>query len=137
VRVIAWASVVVAIALAVLFVTQVLLKPEPTKPVESIEFHQSQAVPNFEDGDHQVTEPAQLTAFSALVKKYSIDLGNFDTALNDGCTGGLATDVTVHFTDSTSQKLRIYDCGGPVAKGTFVTDATALFTQWRDGDTVP
>ncbi len=130
-RIIAWASVILAIALAILLATQVLLKPPQVKPIRSIEYHQSQSVPNFHDGTHSVTDPARIAAFSALVQKYSIDLANFDVSLNDDCTGGLATDLTVTFTDSTSQKLGIYDCGGALAKGTFVSDATALFLRWR------
>ncbi|MET4782709.1 hypothetical protein [Glaciihabitans sp. UYNi722] len=127
-------SVVVAVALAVLFVTDVLLKPAPATPIQGLEFHQSQAVPNFDDGAHDVTDPVKLAAFSTLVKKYSIDLTDFNTAMNDGCTGGLATSITVTFTHSASQKLRIYACGGDTAKGTFVSDATALFSQWRTDD---
>lgn len=130
-RITAWASAVVAIVLAVLFVTLVVLRPAPPKPIESIQFHQSQAEPNFEDGQHTVTDRARIAQFRALVVKYSIDLGNFNAALNDECTGGLATNITVTFTDSSSDKIVIYDCSGTVARGTFVSDATALFSEWR------
>ncbi|HEY0259591.1 MAG TPA: hypothetical protein VGC18_07055, partial [Lacisediminihabitans sp.] len=124
-RLFAWASLLVAIVLAVLFVFHVFVVPAPAKPIESLSFVQSQAVPDFEDSRHLVRDPVRIHRFDSLVKKYSIDLEHVNPALNDACTGGLATNITVAFRGGSTAALRIYDCQGSVPKGTFVTDATA------------
>jgi hypothetical protein len=130
-RAIAWAAALIVVALVVVFVVRALLPPAEQKPIERLSFSQSQALPGFDDTTRQVTEAPQLAKFSALADKYSIDLAHFDTALNDNCTGGLGTTIAVTFTDSTTARLRLYDCRGGVAKGTFVSGATALFATWR------
>jgi hypothetical protein len=135
VRPIAWSSAIIAIVLAVFFAMQLVSKPVSLAPIETIEFSQYQAVPNFTDTTHVVSDEKRLDAFRTLVSRYSIDLRNYDETLNDDCTGGLSTKITIHFTDATLGKLRIYDCGKPLAGGTFVTDATALFSSWRAADT--
>jgi hypothetical protein len=136
-RTVVWISAIVAVGLAAFFAVQLSSRPVSRAPVERMEFGQYQAVPNFSDPVHVVSDERRIGEFRALVRHYSIDLRNFDRSLNDDCTGGLATNVTLHFTDSTSQKLQIYDCGKPVAGGTFVSDATALFVGWRAADDAP
>ncbi len=124
----------VALVFVVILILVTVLTPAPMAPITSIEFSQSKPVPNFSDSTHTTTEPARIAAFTALVKKYSIDPSNFDSALNDECTGGLTTDITLAFGGSKTAKLRLYDCGRTVPRGTFVSDATALFTGWRTAD---
>jgi hypothetical protein len=124
----------VAVLLAVFFAVQLFSRPVSLAPIERIEFSQYQAVPNFSDTTHVVSDAKRLDAFRALVSRYSIDLHNFDGSLNDDCTGGLSTNITIRFSDATVQKLQLYDCGKPVAGGTFVSDATALFSSWRAAD---
>lgn len=130
-------AIVAAIALmfvAIFILVSVLTPARAMAPISSIEFSQSKAVPNFPDATHTTTEPARIAAFTALVKRYSIDVTNFDQSLNDDCTGGLSTDITLRFAPSGAAKLRLYDCGRTVPRGTFVSDATALFTTWRTAD---
>ncbi|WP_394769671.1 hypothetical protein [Lacisediminihabitans sp.] len=136
-RTVVWISAVLAVGLAVFFAVQLFSRPVSLAPIEKIEFSQYQAVPNFSDTVHVVSDEKRIDEFRALVRQYSIDVRNFDDSLNDDCTGGLATSITLHFTDSTSHKLQIYDCGKPVAGGTFVSDATALFVGWRAADSAP
>jgi hypothetical protein len=126
---------IIAVLLAVFFAVQLFSKPVSHAPIVKIEFSQYQAVPNFSDYPHVVTDEKRLDAFRTLVSRYSIDVRNYDKALNDDCTGGLTTNITLRFGDATTQKLQIYDCGKPTAGGTFVTDATALFSKWRAADT--
>ncbi len=133
-RLIAVVAAVVTVALVVLIVTlNSGSRPELT-PITSIQYSQSKAVEGFSASSHETTDAARIAAFSAIVTKYSIDVTNFDQTLNDVCTGGLATVITLRFADSKSAKLRVYDCGRTVPRGTFVSDASALFTRWRAED---
>ncbi len=102
--------------------------------ITGIGYSQSKAVAGFTGSAHRTTDPARLAAFTALVTTYSIDVTRFDRALNDVCTGGLATDITLEFADSTTAAFRVYDCGRTVPRGTFVSDTSALFTRWRTAD---
>jgi hypothetical protein len=131
VRALGWGVVVVVVALAAVFVVQLVLKPAPAGPITALTFTQSQSVPGFHPATRTVTDPAQIARFTKLTQKYSVAVTAFDDSLNDVCTGGLETRVTLRFADSTMTRFRLYDCSGGVAKGTFVTDATALFSGWR------
>ena len=102
--------------------------------ITGIQFSQSTAVAGFSKSTHRTTDPARIAAFAAVVKKYSIDVTDFDQTLNDVCTGGLATAVTLEFADSKTAKLRIYDCGRIEPRGTFVSDASTLFARWASAD---
>lgn len=128
----------VAAVVVVAFVVLIVALNPGSRPVLStitgIQYEQSTAVEGFSDSAHQTSDPARIAAFTAIVKKYSIDVTQFDQTLNDSCTGGLATDVTVKFADSKTAKLRIYDCGRIEPRGTFVSDASALFTRWATAD---
>lgn len=124
-----WFAIVAAVALTTLLIFQLTAAPTPLKQIRSIEFSQSQAVPNFDDSSHTVRDQQRIREFAALVKKYDVDVTDYDTALNDGCTGGTATNIHLHFVDGSAQKLRTYACGG--ASGTFVQDVTDLFGGWK------
>lgn len=124
----------VVIALIVIFTVRLSTPDAPTGPITSIEYSQTKAIPHFDISVHTVVEPAKITAFTDLLNKYSINANAYKQSLNDGCTGGLATEVTLKYANSPSATFRIYDCASPVPKGTFVTDATALFTGWSAGN---
>ncbi|CAN5511092.1 hypothetical protein BH10ACT4_BH10ACT4_04480 [soil metagenome] len=133
-RLIAAIGVVVIVAIVAL----VLAVNSGTRPVTTsitgIQYSQSKAVEGFSASSHQTSDPDRIAAFTAIVKKYGIDVTHFDQTLNDVCTGGLATDITLEFADSKTAKLRVYDCGRTVPRGTFVSDTSALFTRWRAQD---
>jgi hypothetical protein len=125
-----FAAIVIVAAVAVVILVNLLTPPVRMAPIESIQYYQTKTVPGFDNSTHTVTDPTQVAAFSTIVKKYSIDFDHFDSTLNDDCTGGLATNITVTLTDRSVHKISIYDCGRTVPRGTFVSDATALFTSW-------
>ncbi|MCU1586365.1 MAG: hypothetical protein JWM49_2921 [Microbacteriaceae bacterium] len=125
-----FAAIIIVATVAVVILVNVLTPPVRTAPIESIRYNQTKTEPGFDDSTHTVTDRTRVAAFSAIVKKYSIDVGHFDSTLNDECTGGLATNIAVTLTDHTVDRLSIYDCGRTVPRGTFVSDATALFTSW-------
>jgi hypothetical protein len=125
-----FAAILIVATAVVVILVNVLTPPVRMAPIESIRYNQSKSAPGFDDSSHTVTDPSQIAAFSDIVKKYSIDLGHFDSTLNDDCTGGLATNLVVTLTDRSVDRLRLYDCGRTVPRGTFVSDASALFTSW-------
>lgn len=126
-----------AVAVVALVVLIVVLNSGPRPMLTSItgiQYSQSTAVAGFSKSAHRITDSARIAAFAAVVKKYSIDVTDFNQALNDVCTGGLSTTVTLEFADSKTAKLRIYDCGRIEPRGTFVSDASALFARWATAD---
>ena len=127
-------TVVVVVLLAVLIVAVNVPARPVLAPISAIDYTQSKAVEGFSDFSHRTTDPGRIAVFTALVEKYSIDLTHFDRSLNDVCTGGLATDITLDRADLSTVKLRVYDCGRTVPRGTFVSDTSALFTRWRASD---
>lgn len=131
VRALGLAVLVVAVAVAVVFVVQLILKPGPGGAIESLTFSQSQPEPGFPKTADTVSEQSRLDQFTKLTRKYSIDVKGFDISQNDVCTGGITTTIALRFTDSSTSRFRLYDCSGGVAKGTFVTDATALVASWQ------
>jgi hypothetical protein len=133
-RLIAAIAAVVIVALVVLVAAINSGYRPALTPITSIQYGQSKAVKGFVESSHKTSDPARIAAFTAIVSKYSIDVTHFDQALNDVCTGGLATDITLGFADSKTATLRVYDCGRTVPRGTFVSDSSALFTQWRAQD---
>jgi hypothetical protein len=130
------AGALVVVALIAVSVVMLMAPARVVAPIVSIEYSQFKAVPDFPSSSHTTTGPDRIREFTALAKKYSIDVTHFDQNLNDDCTGGLATDITLKFSDSTTARLHLYDCGRTVARGSFVSDATALFTTWRIADDV-
>jgi hypothetical protein len=125
-----FAAIVITATVAVVILVNVLTPPVRLAPIQSIQYYQTKTVPGFDNSMHTITDPTRVAAFSAIVKKYSIDLDHFDSTLNDECTGGLATNIAVTLGDRSVHKLRIYDCGRTTPRGTFVSDATALITSW-------
>ena len=134
VRLFAVVGAVVVVALIVFIVVLNTGSRPVLTSITGIQYSQSTAVTGFSESTHRTTDSARIAAFTALVKKYSIDVTDFDQTLNDVCTGGLATAVTLEFADSKTAKLRIYDCGRIEPRGTFVSDASALFARWASAD---
>jgi hypothetical protein len=134
VRLALWFAAVVVLVIVVLFVSQALIKPNVSNPIERIEYSQYQPVPNYDTATYTVTNGARIARFEALVKKYSVNLADFNSAQNDGCTGGLATTLTLYTAGNSMQKLQLYSCRGPKATGDFVADTTKLISAWHAAD---
>lgn len=134
VRLLLWLGAVVVLFVVVLLVSQALIKPNVSNPIERIEYSQYDALPGYDNATYTVTAGRRIDAFEDLVKKYSIDLADFNSAQNDGCTGGLATNLTLYTAGNRMQKLNLYSCRGPNASGDFVADATALVSKWHKLD---
>ena len=133
-RLLIWFLAAVVLVIIVVIVSQTLIRPNVSNPVERIEYSQYQAVPNYDDTTYTVTSGPRIAAFDKLVTKYRVDVADFNNAENDGCTGGLATSVTLYTAGNRMQKLNLYSCRGPKARGDFVADATALFSGWHKAD---
>lgn len=133
-RLLIWLVAAAVLFVIVLAVTQALIKPGGSNPIERIEYSQYQSVPDYDGGTYTVTNGARIEGFQTLVKKYKIDLADFNSAENDGCTGGLATNLTLYSAGNRMQKLNLYSCRGPQAQGDFVADATALISSWHAKD---
>ena len=134
VRLLAAVGTVVVVALVALVVVMNSGSRPVLTPVTGIRYSQSTAVAGFSQSAHRTTDSEEIAAFAAVVRKYSIDVTDFDQSLNDVCTGGLATAVTLEFADSKTAKFRLYDCGRIEPRGTFVSDASALFARWATAD---
>lgn len=134
IRLLLWVVAAVVLVVVVAIVAQTLIRPSTSNPVERIEYSQYKAVPDYDDATYTVTAGNRIDRFDALVKKYKVDVADFNNAENDGCTGGLATSVTLYTAGNKMQKLNLYSCRGPKARGDFVADATALFSEWHTAD---
>ncbi len=128
------ALAVLVIGLLLYFALQIFAPATSSAVVTGLRYSQTQTVPDFDTSRHTVTDPERVAAFTTLVKKYAISVQSFDQSVNDRCTGGLQTTVTVMFASGPNSEMRLYDCSEPSPKGTFVTDATALFTGWSAAD---
>jgi hypothetical protein len=133
-RLIFWIVAILAFVTVVLFITRAVIQPNLSNPVERVEYSQYTSTPDYDNSIYTVTNGVRIAKFQALVKKYSVDIADFNNALNDGCTGGLATNVTLYRAGNAMQKLNLYSCRGPNASGTFVADATKLFSEWHAKD---
>ena len=131
VRLALWLIAVIVLFVIVLFVSQALIQPNVSNPIERIEYSQYQPVPEYDSTTYTVTNGGKINRFEALVKKYKVDLSDFNSAQNDGCTGGLATTLTLYTAGNKMQKLQLYSCRGPKATGDFVADATKLVSTWH------
>jgi hypothetical protein len=121
---------VVALASAVIVTVQIRSRAAEPVAVTRISYSQDQAVVGFTPVTKTVTDPARIAEFQELVARYDIDETDFDTRLNDVCTGGIDTRITLRSADTSKHRLRLYDCSGGDARHTFVTDATALLSGW-------
>lgn len=97
--------------------------------IESVTFSQSQALPDFDDGEYTQDDPAEVQKFVDLLETYDIDPGGYQTPDTGGCAGGISSDVTVEY-EKLAAQFSIDGCAAP--DDTFEADATALLSGWRD-----
>lgn len=132
-RVLLWLAAILAVALAVGFVYKAFFEapPESASAIASVDFHQSQAILDFDDSEYTQDDPAELATFAALLAEFDVVPGVTVTASEDnGCAGGLSTVATVNYADGKTADMFIATCGEPDYED-FNTQASDLFTQWR------
>ena len=97
--------------------------------IDSLTFHQSQALPSFDGGTYTQDDAAQVKRFVALLKKDGVDPATYRARDTGGCTGGLTTVVKVGYSgSSTTHEMTIKGCG---KSSGFEHDANALFSGWK------
>ena len=119
-----------AAALAVFFMITVGTARFSEREIESLTFHQYQAILDFDDAEYVQDDPAQVARFQALLTEFHVVPGQTVTTVEDGCDGGLSTTVEIGFSGGGSTEMFLATCGEP-AYDEFNTQATDLFTQWR------
>lgn len=127
----AWVALLIAVAVSVGVIVYETHRPAPQRALTGLSFSQSQAVPDFDRRTVRVDEKSDLVELTTVATRYGVDLAHYDASRNDGCTGGVRTVARLAFAGGGTATLDLYDCGGTVPRGTFLTDATALFTRWR------
>ena len=132
IRFIKWAVTIAAVALAVLFVYQVFVKPSARPALEELTFSQSQAVPDFDEGSYRITEPGRLKELSDLLERDGIRSQSDISEGEPGCTGGVSTTLDLELVDGSDEHLELYDCGD--TGDAFIADTTALVSDWREDE---
>jgi hypothetical protein len=132
-RLLLWFATLLAVVLAAGFVYKVFIE-SPQQPagaaIESLDFHQYQAILDFDDSEYTQSDPAEVARFAALLQQYDVTPGVTVTAVEDGCAGGLSTTVTVNYAGGKSADMFIASCGEP-DYDTFNVKANDLFSGWR------
>lgn len=132
-RALLWFATLLAVALAAGFVYKVFIEaPQQTTgaAIESLDFHQYQAILDFDDSEYTQNDPAEVAGFAALLSEFDVTPGVTVTAVEDGCAGGLSTTVTVNYAAGESADMFIASCGEPDYDA-FNVKANDLFSQWR------
>jgi len=124
------ATTVAAAASAVL-VAGLLAGCVPAGPgaedITSVDFRQSQAIPDFDDSDYMQDDPEQIARLVELFREHGIDPATWRGA-DSGCTGNRVTRATLHYADSDlGTQLGIDSCND----NAFERAADELFTEWR------
>jgi len=119
-----------AAALAVLFVITVGTARLAEGEIESLTFHQYQAIQDFDDAEYVQDDPAQVARFQALLTEFDVVPGVTVTTVEDRCDGGLSTTVELTYAGGDTAEMFIASCGEP-AYDEFNSRAIDLFTQWR------
>jgi len=130
-RVLLLAIAAIIVSIVIGLIVHGVTRPGPVPPITSISFSQFEAVPDFDGSTYVVRSPEQIAELEKIAAKYDVALNDVDANLNDPCSGGLGTDVKLEFRGSGTSSFHLNSCKGPQASGTFVADATALFSQWR------
>ena len=130
-RVLLLAIAAIIVSIVIGLIVHGVTRPGPVPPITSITFHQVQAVPGFDDSTFVEKSPQRIDALEKVAAKYDVALNDVDAAQNDPCSGGLGTDVKLTFRGGGTSSFHLNNCRGPQASGTFVADATALFSDWR------
>lgn len=105
--------------------------PAEDREIESLLFHQYQAIEDFDDSDYSQDDPAQIARFQELLDEYDVTPGVTVTTVEDNCAGGMSTTVEISYTTGDPVEMFIAACGEP-KYDEFNTQATALFTEWRE-----
>ena len=105
--------------------------PAADHEIESLLFHQYQAIENFDDSDYSQDDPKQIARFQALLDEFDVTPGETVTAEEDDCAGGLSTTVEISYTTGDPVEMFIAACGVP-AYNEFNSQAADLFTEWRE-----
>lgn len=121
---------ILGLAAVVLLLAGCAPAPTPDKPIDSLVYHQYQAIEDFDDSEYTQHEPSQVARFTELLEEYDVVPGVTITTVEDNCDGGLSTTVTVNYADDTSAEMFIAECGEP-DYDEFNSAATALFSEWR------
>lgn len=94
----------------------------------AVDFRQSQAIPDFDDGEYTQDDPEQLERLVELLREHGIDPATWRGA-DSGCAGNRVTTATLHDGDSgLDTQLRIDSCND----NAFEQAADELFTEWRE-----
>ncbi|MET0806510.1 MAG: hypothetical protein ABWX66_00235 [Lacisediminihabitans sp.] len=131
-RVLLLAIAAIIVSIVIGLIVHGVTRPGPVPPIASISFSQFEAVPGFDSSTFVERSPGRIAELEAIAAKYDVALNDVDANLNDPCSGGLGTDVKLEFRGSGTSSFHLNSCKGPQASGTFVADATALFSRWRD-----
>ncbi len=99
--------------------------------ITSVSYKQSQSVPNFDDSTRTTTDPIKLAALEKILRDDGWHPGDEPDEHNDGCSGGIATTVTMQLSDGSSARLATYACGD--SSDRLTTDLTTLVSAWRAG----
>ena len=127
-RVLSVFAALVALVLAGGFVWKHWFEPRPLQQITSVEYHQYQAILDFDDAEYTQDDAAELAKLESLLEKYDVTPGVTQTAPQDGCTGGLSTTATVTYYDTSTAKMFISSCD---SSNEFASKANDLFTEWR------
>lgn len=121
-----------AAVLAVLF-TLAYLEARTTAErgaIESLTFHQYQAIQDFDDAEYVQDDPEQVQRFQSLLDEFHVSPGSTVTTVEDDCAGGLSTTVQIAYAQGDPVEMFLAKCGVP-AYDDFNSRAIDLFTQWR------
>jgi hypothetical protein len=98
--------------------------------IESLTFHQYQAIEDFDDAEYTQDDPAQVQRFQALLDEYDVTPGSTVTTVEDECAGGISTTIEIAYAEGDPVEMFLAKCGVP-AYDDFNSAAIDLFTQWR------
>lgn len=108
--------------------------PSPAPPgpgiddIASVEFRQSQAILDFDDGTYVQDDPAEVAQLVDLFREYDVDPASWQ-GQDTGCAGNRVTQVTLAYRDSDlATQFSVDSC----SDDPFEQDADALFTRWRE-----
>ena len=103
--------------------------PAATPAISQVTYSQTQAGTNAKPVDEVVTSATRISALQALLTKYNVQPGVTDTLSNSsGCVGGLTSNVTLDYADSTTAEFSTYLCGSDNPE--FSTAVFDLLASW-------
>ena len=79
-----------------------------TSPIVSATWEQSQALPDFDGGPGEVTDPAQLAALAEVLDDHDIE--GQDVSIGESCPGSRSTDITYETEDGGEFHVSVDTC---------------------------